>query len=103
MSTDGLEMDLRKRRAIAKAINFGLTYGSSVKTRIFASGKTFEVGDHVVMRGPSRAWGEVYAVFDDHVLVAWDNPWDRQVLGNGPFWNGDLELESDLDRFAREV
>lgn len=97
-----LELELRRRKQIAKNINFGMLYGTGVG-RSYNQQKDFKVGDHVYMTGPSRAYGVITKVFDARALVAWDNSWDNQVLGNGPFWHDSLEKESDLERFTREV
>lgn len=68
--------------------------------------KVFKAGDHVVYvrEGRASAYGVVSEVLPsgEGVMVTWDNSWDREVLGNKPFWNGYLELESDFERFVRE-
>jgi hypothetical protein len=99
-------------RALAKSVNFGVLYGSSRKSvvRSLNQEKGFKTGDHVVLttdtpcKRSGDAWGVVVdATLTDRVMIDWDNDFDNLVLGHGPFWHKDLELESALDRFAREA
>ena len=96
-----LELELRRRKTLAKNINFGLMYGAKIE--VYNINKGFKPGDHIYMTGPSRAYGVVYRAFDDRVLVAWENHWDNAVLGNGPFWHSQIEPESELERFTRQA
>jgi hypothetical protein len=88
-----------------KEASYGLLSRAMSYPKEYLTTADLKAGDHVVYvdSGPGKAYGVVDKVFDQRALVTWDNDWDRQILGNGPFWQLDLVPEPVLDRFARKI